>query len=55
MENFYVFNDHLNTLWPFALFYGYLLDIMAILYNYSLHLAILYQEKSGNPALDPPT
>jgi hypothetical protein len=25
------------------------------LYNYSLHLAILYQEKSGNPALDPPT
>jgi hypothetical protein len=35
MENFYICYDHLiyiHTLWPFALFYGYLVYVVAIHY-----------------------
>jgi hypothetical protein len=54
MEDVGLFYGHLvcftamwYILWPFGIFYGYLV--------YFSRLGILYQEKSGNPALSVPS
>jgi hypothetical protein len=44
-----MYYDHFNTLWPVALFYGYLVYVIAIFMHSIPHLGILYEEKSGNP------
>jgi hypothetical protein len=44
----------LNILWRFGIFYDHLVRFVVIWYIFS-GFGIMYQEKSGNPALHPST
>jgi hypothetical protein len=44
-----ILTSFITTLWPFALFYGNLVHVVAISYTHYPHYGTLYQEKSGNP------